>query len=599
MTTQASKYKQSPLDLAAAAGVLAFVVLVSLFAVRSNDIWWLLAVARRILETKSFITTDPFTFTATGTPWAPQAYLSALVFYAVHSAASAWGLIVLRAVIVSLVFAVSWWSLARVGVSWAVASPVVLLALLNAHSRFLVRAHLFEYLLLVVLVWFLLTSGGRKGKSFFVIPLVLQLLWVNMHPSFMLAPVLTALFFAGEWLAGVLSKRVSFVRPIFDSALDWRRAALLVVLMVVACAVNPSPQQFLTQPFGTEQRELISRFTLEWRSPFDPALKHGAFHPYYEILLGLAALSIVLAVGRLRLAAAVLVVATAYLSFQAHRFRVEFALVSLPMIFVLLQPSAAVQAVRRRLAKVPGGTRTAAWAALAASGVLIVTAVDRVAVGPAVADRYPSRAFAFVRAEDIAHRPFHTIGFGSYLLWDLYGERNSFIDGRNFSPPLYWDFLSCQASDDGVAQVAAKYDLDAFIIPSAERSDAGIGRIHRSLSRDEAWGLCYLDEHAWIYVRNSAVSAAWLEANGFRTYHPTSFRNRRMLLEEVRAAIDELERAVVQAPTYSRIRLDLALAYETVGEAEAAFREADILLEIDPKNKAALQLRERLQNARR
>jgi tetratricopeptide (TPR) repeat protein len=596
MKKTATTYRQTPVDMAVAAGLLVFVAGLSLFAVRNNDIWWLLAVARRIVETKAFITEDPFTFTVTGTPWAPQWYVSALIFHAIYSAASAWGLIVLRAILVVGIFAVSLRTLARVSAPWALAAPVVLIALLNAHSRFLVRAHLFEYLFLVLLVWFLLTARDHKGKSFFVFPVVLQVLWVNMHPSFMLAPVLVVLFFGGEWVAERLSRSASFVRPYNESGYDWRRVGLLIALMLVACVVNPSPVLFLTQPLGGEQRELISRFTLEWRSPFDPALKHGAFHPYYEILLGLAALSIVLSIGRLRLAPALMIAATAYLSFQAHRFRVEFALVSLPMIFVLLRSSTVVDSIRRRAAAAKNGTLIAQLVAVAVTAVLVVTSADRVRIGEDVADRYPAEAFDFVRAESLAHRPFHTIGHGSYLLWHLYGERQSFIDGRNFAPLLYRDFLACQMNDQGRRGVADRYRLDSFILPPIEKSDAGIERVHRSLAQDKAWTLCYLDRHAWIYVRNDAVDARWLEKSGHRTYHPLTLHNRRLSEADLRAAREELERAIGVSPEYARIRIDLALVYMVGGDRRSAMREIERALEIEPDNKAALDLRERLQS---
>ncbi len=391
MGKEKTRYRQTPIDIAAAASVLVFTGLISLFAIRNNDIWWLLAVARRIVESKAFITEDPFTFTVTGTPWAPQWYLSALVFYAVHAAASAWGLIFVRLLLVVAISTVVLRTLARIGVSWALASPVVLIALLNAHSRFLIRAHLFEYLFLVLLVLFLLTSRERKGKSFFVFPVVLQLLWVNAHPSFMLGPVLVVMFFGAEWLAGALSRHVPFIRPYNESGYDWRRVGALVVLMLAACLVNPSPGLFLTQPFGSEQRELVSHFTLEWRSPFDPALRHGAFHPYYEIFLGLAAVAIVISIGRLRLAPALLVAATAVLTFEAHRFRVEFALVSLPMIFVLLQASPVVESARRVITRGKNSMLAVRWAGIALSAVLIITALDRVSIGEAVEDQLHRR----------------------------------------------------------------------------------------------------------------------------------------------------------------------------------------------------------------
>jgi hypothetical protein len=598
MGKEKTRYRQTPIDIAAAASVLVFTGLISLFAIRNNDIWWLLAVARRIVESKAFITEDPFTFTVTGTPWAPQWYLSALVFYAVHAAASAWGLIFVRLLLVVAISTVVLRTLARIGVSWALASPVVLIALLNAHSRFLIRAHLFEYLFLVLLVLFLLTSRERKGKSFFVFPVVLQLLWVNAHPSFMLGPVLVVMFFGAEWLAGALSRHVPFIRPYNESGYDWRRVGALVVLMLAACLVNPSPGLFLTQPFGSEQRELVSHFTLEWRSPFDPALRHGAFHPYYEIFLGLAAVAIVISIGRLRLAPALLVAATAVLTFEAHRFRVEFALVSLPMIFVLLQASPVVESARRVITRGKNSMLAVRWAGIALSAVLIITALDRVSIGEAVEDRYPADAFDYVRAENIAHRPFHTVGHGSYLLWHLYGDRKSFIDGRNFSPSLYWDFLSSQMKEESRRNVTDKYRLDAFVLPPIEKSDAGIQRVHRSLLRDDAFTLCYLDRHAWIYVKNNSVDAAWLAENGHRVYHPLTLHNRPMPDTEFLEARSELERAVGISPSYVRLRVDLALVYLTIGDRRNAERQIEEALKIDPDNRTALDVRERIRTKR-
>ncbi len=112
-------------DLVVAGGVLLFAALVSLFAIRNNDIWWMLATARRLLETKSFITQDPFTFTTTGYPWAPQSWLSSLVFYSVHSLTGLWGLIVVRALLVVSIFSVMLRTLRRVGAKWAFSAPLL------------------------------------------------------------------------------------------------------------------------------------------------------------------------------------------------------------------------------------------------------------------------------------------------------------------------------------------------------------------------------------------------------------------------------------------------------------------------------------------
>jgi hypothetical protein len=585
---------QSGLDRAAALTVLAFAVALSLFAIRNNDIWWLLATARRIFETKSFITEDPFTFTAGGSPWAPQSWLSALVFYVVHGAASAWGLIALRAILVAVTVGVTLRTLSRTGISWALAAPVVVVALLNSHTRFLVRAHLFEYLFVALLVWFLLTARERRGMSFFVLPVAMQLLWVNMHPSFILGPVLAAIFFAGEWAAGRM--KGDLVRPWSRTGYDWRRVGLLLVLMMAACLVNPNPALLLTQPFGGEQRELLSRFTLEWRSPFDPALARGAFHPYYEILLGISALSILVSLKRMQLAPALLIVATAVLSFQAHRFRVEFALVSVPMALILLRASPVTASIRRWLEK-GGLSRYAGIAGAVVAAVLIAAAGGRISIGEAIMDRYPAQAFNFVSTEGIAHRPFNTIGHGSYLVWHLYGERKSFIDGRNFSPEVYRDFLSCQTTDTARRGVAAKYDVDAFILPPIENSDAGIGRVHQSLVKDEAWSLCYAGRHAWIYVRDDSVDGGWLQHNAARVYNPLTLHNRPMRKEDFVQSREDLLRLVEHAPDYARTRVDLALVLMALGERTAADTQINRALEIDPANPMALDVQRRIQSS--
>lgn len=586
--------KQSGLDRAAALMVLAFAVALSLFAIRNNDIWWLLATARRIFETKSFITEDPFTFTAGGSPWAPQSWLSALVFYFVHGAASAWGLIAIRAVLVAVTVGVTLRTLSRTGISWALAAPVVVVALLNSHTRFLVRAHLFEYLFVALLVWFLLTARERRGISFFVLPVAMQLLWVNMHPSFILGPVLTAIFFAGEWAAG--QTKGTLVRPWSKTGYDWRRVWMLLVLMLAACLVNPNPALLLTQPFGGEQRELLSRFTLEWRSPFDPALAQGAFHPYYEFLLGFSALAILASLKRMTLAPALLIAAIAILSFQAHRFRVEFAIVSVPMALILLRTSPVTASIRRRLEK-RGLVQYAGIAGAAAAAALIVATGGRISIGKAVTDRYPEQAFDFVRTEGIAKRPFNTIGQGSYLVWHLYGERKSFIDGRNFSPDVYRDFLSCQTNDGARRGVAAKYAVDAFILPPIETSDAGMGRVHQSLVKDAAWSLCYAGRHAWIYVRDDQVDGDWLQHNATRVYHPLTLHNRPMRQEDFVRAREDLERLVARAPDYARTRVDLALVLMALGERAAAVAQIDRALEIDPGNPMAIDVQRRIQSS--
>jgi len=436
-----------------------------------------------------------------GTAWSPLSYLSGIVFYVLFKLGGMTAIGVLRVLLVGMLSWLMLRTLRRIGVAWAIAAPLVLIALINSHSRFTDRGQIFEYVFIVWLVGFLLTSHERRGVSFFIAPLLVQLAWVQLHSSFLLGPVLVAIFFACEWIAS----RTGFTRSLATH--DWKRAAMLVALMALVCVVNPNPKAFLIQPFDPAQRDLLTRYTLEWKSPFDPAMKSANFHPYYEVLLGVAAVAVVLRLTGLPLAPAALLLATALLSFQSHRFRVEFALVAVPMVALLLRDAPLVAGIRRIWPS------RAMWSAIGIALALSLMVAERARVleSQDIPYLYPKGALDFVAKENVAKRPFSTIGFGSYALWELYGERPTFIDGRNFDPRLYTDFLTAQTRETSWRAINRKYKPDAFILPAPEHADKGVQNLHAWLSKAADWPLVYRDDRALVYVAAGSVDAAWLE----------------------------------------------------------------------------------------
>jgi hypothetical protein len=482
---------------------VAFVMAMVVRPVPNLDLYWLLAVGRRIVETGSYIYHDPFTFTVPGAPWSPLSYLSGILFYALFTLGGMGAIAVLRVALVGLVTVLTFRTLRRIGVAWALTAPLVLTALICAHTRLTDRGQLFEYVFVAWLVGFLLTSHERRGRSFFLAPVAVQLAWVQLHSSFLLGPVLAAIFFLSEWLAPRTRVTHALARR------DFRRAALLVGLMVLACAVNPNPKAFLIQPFDPVQRELLTRYTLEWKSPFDPAMRLANFHPYYEALLAIAAAAVLLRLRSLPLAPVALLLATALISFQSHRLRVEFALVAVPMIALLLR-DAPLTALARRV-----WPSRAAWSAIGTALVLSLAfaARDRVLVSQDMPGLYPEQALAFCAENDIARRPYATIGFGSYLLWDQYGVRRTFIDGRNFDPRLYQDFLTAQTRETSWRAINRKYKPDAYILPPPERADKGTQNLHAWLSKAADWPLVYRDDRTCVYVAERTVDPAWLESH--------------------------------------------------------------------------------------
>ncbi|MDH4336569.1 MAG: hypothetical protein OEX18_04750 [Candidatus Krumholzibacteria bacterium] len=552
------------------------------------DLWWLMAVGRRMADTHAYIYADPFTFTVPGAAWSPQSWLSALVYFGLHQLGGMTAIGVLRVAMAGAIAALVFRALRAGGVAWAMAAPLVVVALVTAHGRFTDRGQLFEYVFLAWLLVFLLTAHERRGRAFFVLPLLVQLAWVQFHSSFLLGPALAAIFFAGEWLAG----RLPFARPLHRH--DYRRAALLVGAMLLVCVVNPNPRAFLIQPFDTSQHELISRFTLEWKSPFDAAIAGAGFHPWYEILLGVAALALLASLPRVPLAPLFMIAATAWLSLQSHRFRVEFGLVTAVMASVMLVRSSLVTgfAVRR----LPAAT----WRmiGLVTTLLLIVLARGLLVAKPAP-DLLPQRALAFVVDENVAHRPYHTIGYGSYMLWRLYGERQTFIDGRNFDAGVYEDFLRGQTNAPALRGVIGKYGVDSFIIPAPERADAGMHNVHKSLIVwHDTWDLVHMDEQAFVYVSRAAADSTWLGTHAYRSYHPMTFAGERHTPEAFDRAIAELERLTMESPGYLRAWIDLGLARMSRGDTQGAITALESALALDPANTPVRDLLQKLRAPR-
>jgi hypothetical protein len=553
-------------DTAATWALLLYVVLLALFPVRNNDIWWHLAVGK-ILAAGSFVTHDPFMYSAPGQPWVPHAWLASLVFYAAWAAASATGLVLLRAALVGATFWLLLRLLRRFRVSSLLAAPLVVVAVLNAQTRFIIRPHLFEYLFVMVLLTWLVGCSRFRGLRFFVPPLVLQVLWVNTHASFYLGPLIAALFFAGEWIAS-------------------RRPRLIAVSFF-----NPKPAAFVLEPLGGEQRSLLTRYTMEWHSPFAANMSAAPFHPYYEILLAFIVTAFVLSLERLRPATWLIVIFFTALSLEAHRFRVEMALVAVPLVLEQLRDAPAITKLCHRLRARP----LAAPLAAAAVAILMVgMTANRFEIGRALSDRFPDDAFAFVEENDIAHRPFHSVAFGSYLTWRLYPKRQCFVDGRNIDAQLYRDFLACQTNSAGFNAVIRKYDLDAFIIPAPEKSDGGMRNLHTFLDEAREWSLVHIDRNGFVYVKRPLVEPDWLDRVAYETYHPMTFGGARFSENELARLEGELARASAEDPRYARPAIDRALFLAGTGRSGEALEIIDAVLDMAPNHEEALAVRRRL-----
>jgi hypothetical protein len=551
------------------AGVPALVILAGGLAgasrLRSYDLFWHLETGRRILESGAVFRTDPFSFTAPGTPWVDHSWLFQIVAWLAWAGGGAWGPWLLQAATGAALAALFLWHLSRWRVPPAAAVALTLVALQGARFRLTFRPELATLLLAALAAALLVRhpSQGRALAPLWVPPLAA--LWMNLHGGAVLAPLMVGAALAGE-AGGRLLPLASAARP------EARRLGILLLalpLTVAALLLNPYGYRVLQVPFQVTR--IVGQSWApnpEWRWP-----EPSTFPLLYLCVAGL----VVVALARWRRAdpgALALGLLGAVLALRYVR--------NVGVFFVLLPFAAAplLGGVRSRQVRpwlVRGlALAGAGWIALAPAWLALGPPAGP--AGPGLEEgRYPVEACDFVERQRIDGRLFNEVAFGGYLIWRFPG-RPVFIDGRNeIYPELLRDIHAGLQDVQEFWELMERWQIQAAVLrypaerPVVAYPQPGGGTMTRRRAWSEIyfprpdWALVHWDDTAMVRVRRREFDDSWLAEHEIRHLNPDDWP---YLLEQVRA-----------------------------GRARAADLLADVERKLaeDPECRRALELRARLQ----
>ncbi len=541
--------------LAALTLAAALTVLLSLFPIHSFDLWWHLRTGELIVEEGRIPTADPFTFTAQGRPWVTHEWLSEVLFFRIYE----WGgldlLIVLKALACGLAVLLAAWagSLSEAGnVSrhLSTAAAAVLLAGPLLAPRAFVRPHILTALCLG-LTLLLLRLGSRTGKARFrwlLIPLFV--LWANLHSGFLLGLGLVFLYWLGEQAFDIGSLgRPGRTRQV---AIGY---ALPFALIALSTLINPHHIEALLYPLRLLERAEVRDSIAELRNLFHPAYRGALFIKVLAVAVLTLGLLLFTELGRWQWALvlpAIVFLGTAVVSVRGVS---EFA-----VVFV-----AAFAAHGARL----GEKRSVAWIV---TSLVVVTSLAgaagaltwgqpmgreenrRVGVGINPVNR-PDIAVRFMKEVAPPGRAFNLLGFGGYLIHELWPERHVFIDGRLdvFPPGFLREYNRLVATGDGWDEMVAAYDLRYAIVDysSNPRRDQGL---RSRLREDPRWHCVCFGDNVLIYARQCAENTSLLAEYGL-VFDP-SLRHARSIdgfvaeaaPVQVQRTIQALERIAMLAP---------------------------------------------------
>jgi hypothetical protein len=473
---------------------LAALTLMAMFSgeIADPDAWIHLATGRWMWQHHQLPIPDPFAWTTyLGQPVYANEYftrdfnlkhewLGQVVFYLIFAAGGPVGMVLFRALCITLFCGVIGWIVYRRTGEFYAGLLAGLAAATLARGIANDRPYIVTYLLLALV----LLIYERRRPLWLLPPLFV--FWSNFHGGYFAGWVLM-----GAYCGEALVQRLRGKPPADERALwGWSVAAFL------AGGVNPA--FFGILPAMIAYRQSFMQNTLrEWHVP---ALNQLSW--YLALLVG-AVIVLVWARRRVRIADWLMFLAFGGLSLMAQRNVIFLGMVGPLVIFSYLpKPSrffkpaaeyaiAALLAVGCAAAMTSGGAfqlRVASW-------------------------KYPDGAIQFLKQHNVSAPMFNLYEWGGYLMWAAWPQEKTFIDGRALNESAFRDYWHVARNMADAQQVLDRYGVQVLLLEGFEYGTGSVYKLSAILAdpAQTQWRLVYQDKTAMLFMRTPPPGVAPLD----------------------------------------------------------------------------------------
>ena len=440
--------------------------------IRNYDFFWHLATGRWIVEHRALPLTDPFAIASERMPWINGEWLFELILHGAHQLLGVTGLSfvrgILAVVILSLAVRPGRERDAPVPAGVDAGGPTVAtsiflfsIAFAGAMPTFDVRPSSLAMLFLVIALRAESTAAHAINSA----------IWMNVHPSALLAPIVAAL-------------RTRRIAPALASAL--------------ALLVNPFGIRGILAPIELTFFVRSGQFVnAEWLpSPI-------ALFPLLYIAIAFSGFAFVTADDkRAHLWRVALLVLFSFLAVRHVRNQVLF-FAAFPLLVAPM-----VRRMPRALAYVT--------AAIAMTFVLFTTD-HRAGIAP---ERFPVQAVARLHATGFRGNIYNPDQFGGFLEHAFYPERRTLTDGRNELYRTYIpEYARARRDQRAWRALLAKYRIDLAVDEYARPLQVTDAKTHRTTSMApslafwprEQWALIAFDRAGMVFARRAAFPREAIE----------------------------------------------------------------------------------------
>jgi hypothetical protein len=549
--------------------LLALVALLGIRLITTGDVWWHLKTGEYFVQHRAFPDRDPFVYTAGTDRWIIRAWLTEVVFYLVFRATGFAGLTLFKAALFTLAVGLLWRLGRTVGCPAPAAAVVLLLLALVARPRLVERPEVVSFLL-VAAALSLLVRGAWGRAAYLLVPL--QVLWANVHSSFLLG-----LLLPWPFLADAAVRRLRAPRPgAGEGAPPLRHLARAAVLLVPASTLTPEGTRLLLYPFSLARMPTVRQIE-EVQGLLTVLRGCTACRAEAIALFVLAVGTLVVCALRRRSGTAV----------GPGTWGLAAGAIAMPIAFYRLLPYAgmilaavALKGLGVLAAARPGeaaAARRPAWRRVLAGGVCVVLLAlgafsvardPRFQFGLGVTPRkFPEGAARFILSANAQGPLLNDLNIGTYLLWSLFPRH------RVFAHAAFWDSVS---DDRLIARYMASARAPGIfeVLVREYRVQLLVLQNHLPLSRvvatDRRWALVYWDEVASVYARRDGANAGLITAHEFRLTEFAANLGYLLVLAQdagaFQAAAGELRRAVREDRGNAAASLSLAVLLKARGQ---------------------------------
>lgn len=464
------------------------------------DFWWHLATGKYIVETRSLPHDDPFSYTSHDTDSTRNKailtgnWLAQVVFYKVYGLWEVKGIVILRAILLSLFLYFVFLNIRKQNLSVPASLILITGVFLLARTYPGERPQLFTFSVFSLVYYLLEDYRINRSKKAYMIPPLIMLL-SNMHPGYIVCILLLSLYLVGEGARCFLSKNCK----------DGIIKGLLMIwfLTVILSMFNPNGAAMLTGTFAVHGEYMQG--IVEYQPTF--FLYANKYTPIVYSYIAFLSLSLVSLkyLRRIGIIHMLLLVVFSIMSFLALRYVIFYMCISAPVlarIIINLKDE-------KIFNKVKIGKGLGNVIALIVAVIVLINSVPAFARYSFKADTMysvPEGTADFLSHLDIKGNMFNEYSVGGYLIWRLYPEKKVFIDGRLLSTDVYNEYqivaYAAETQNQSWKDILSKYGFSYIVIPPIQFS-GNIFPIVDKLLESEEWILIYTDHLSFIFVKNT------------------------------------------------------------------------------------------------